>query len=409
MLISGFSRKEKKKMETSPKSRHSGVLLSITKMMRVRRKGSSGVVGTDACPDDDMVKFPVHLDSSSTSYQLNSEDQSGKRSLSREALASLVAALFASIAAVKASYAQMQIAQFPYEPEAIQSADVAVVSGLKIISQLKRCYYRKQFESEGVCRFEIQEQKDLIRTFKITTGKLNSDLMQRKTEITKLEERLQEAEEQNRCLDEKIDPARFLKLVRQGFKSIRNFVKLMVTEMEASGWDVTSAACFIQPDLVRAQSEHYIILGFQSFVCRVMFSGFQHRDFGITNSLFQFEVFWRTKYQQLVHPKMESSLFGDLNQRQIVSSGKDVPDTKFFHAYLQMARRIWILHRLFSSFGSSSETSIFEVRRGERFSEVYMQNVGSSEKLTTVSFTVMPGFKLGTTVVPCCCCHVHRS
>jgi len=55
---------------------------------------------------------------------------------------SLLATLFAGVSAVKAAYAQLQLAQFPYDAEAIQSADAAVVAELTRLSDTKRRYLR---------------------------------------------------------------------------------------------------------------------------------------------------------------------------------------------------------------------------------------------------------------------------
>uniref|UniRef100_A0A0E0KZU1 DUF641 domain-containing protein n=1 Tax=Oryza punctata TaxID=4537 RepID=A0A0E0KZU1_ORYPU len=49
-----------------------------------------------------------------------------------------VASLFAGVSAVKATYAQLQQAQHPYDAEAIQSADAAMVAELTKLSDYKR-------------------------------------------------------------------------------------------------------------------------------------------------------------------------------------------------------------------------------------------------------------------------------
>ena len=63
------------------------------------------------------------------SQQLFKEDieEAAKESKNRAALEAFVAQLFATISSVKAAYAELQMAQFPYNSEAIQSADQAVV------------------------------------------------------------------------------------------------------------------------------------------------------------------------------------------------------------------------------------------------------------------------------------------
>ncbi|CAN1283515.1 Protein GRAVITROPIC IN THE LIGHT 1 [Linum perenne] len=100
---------------------------------------------------------------------------------------------------------------------------------------------------------------------------------------------------------------------------------------------------------------------------------------------------------------MECSLFGNLNQRKAVMSGA-FPETAFFSAFAEMARRVWVLNLLALSFGE--QLHIFQVRKNCRFSEVYMESVSEEAGVETsggadvrVGFTVIPGFKIGKTVV----------
>ncbi|KAL8103516.1 hypothetical protein AgCh_027922 [Apium graveolens] len=71
-------------------------------------------------------------------------------------------------------------------------------------------------------------------------------------------------------------------------------------------------------------------------------------------------------------------------------------------AFAEMARRIWILHCL--AFSVDEEVSVFNVGKNCRFSEVYMESVTNEALLagnnrSAVAFTVVPGFKIGKTVV----------
>jgi hypothetical protein len=101
---------------------------------------------------------------------------------------------------------------------------------------------------------------------------------------------------------------------------------------------------------------------------------------------------------------MECSLFGNLNQRKLVNSG-GFPDSAFFNAFVEMARRVWALNLLAFSFGE--DVSIFQVSKNCRFSDVYMEAVTQDSELENpnsdtdlrVAFTVVPGFKIGKTVI----------
>ncbi|KAL7248020.1 hypothetical protein ACSBR2_002838 [Camellia fascicularis] len=90
------------------------------------------------------------------------------------------AKLFATILVVKAAYAELQMAQFPYNCEAIQSADEAVVYELKSLSELKQSFLKKQLGSSPphvtMLLAEIQEQQSLMKMFDITMNKMRSEL-----------------------------------------------------------------------------------------------------------------------------------------------------------------------------------------------------------------------------------------
>ncbi|KAG1330269.1 protein GRAVITROPIC IN THE LIGHT 1 [Cocos nucifera] len=377
-----------------------------------------------------------------------------------EAMESLLANLFASLSAIKAAYAQLQVAQSPYDPDSIQSADQAVVSELKHLSVLKQSYLTNQLQSpappvsQPALAARIQEQRSLLKTYQITTKKLEAELQHKDSEILFLQAQLQALDKQNRALDARLHPGRslsalddlhlsglnpthFLTTLRYTVKSIRFFVKLMVKEMESAGWDLDAAAGSIQPDVLRRKPGQRIF-AFESFVCQKMFSDFHLRDFNLSfladrstwdrrrffdqftelkfvklKQVFDGESqksalrkFLRAKYLTLVHPKMEVSFFGNLEQRALVSSGRGFPETAFFAGFAEMARRVWLLHCLFFSF-EPGEGSIFQARQGSRFSEVYMENVAEEEddaaglRPTTVGFTVIPGFRVGMTLIQC--------
>ena len=67
-----------------------------------------------------------------------------------------------------------------------------------------------------------------------------------------------------------------------------------------------------------------------------------------------------------------------------------------------MAKRVWVIHGLAFSF--DAEIGILQVSHNSRFSEVYMEcvteetfNAGGGD--VRVGFTVVPGFKIGSSVI----------
>jgi len=114
-----------------------------------------------------------------------------------------------------------------------------------------------------------------------------------------------------------------------------------------------------------------------------------------------FSRFCESKYQQLIHPTMESSIFSNLDQNEVVlNSWKSL--SVFYESFVKMASSIWLLHKLAFSFDPVVE--IFQVERGVEFSMVYMEDVTKKASLSRnsrpkVGFTVIPGFKIGRTVL----------
>ncbi|CAN4104251.1 unnamed protein product [Withania somnifera] len=413
---------------------------------------------------DDVVKNDVlksELLKKTQFKAFNDEDEK----LQKAAAEAFLAKLFANVSAVKAAYAQLQFAQSPYDPDGIQSADELVVSELKSLSELKQCFVKKQFDeySRDTTHLlaEIQEQKSVLKTFDIMGKKLDSQLKLKESEIMFLKEKLVEGNKENKLLEKRLNasgpvspldnlhfsnlnPSHFIMFLRQTIRSIRSFVRLLTKEMVEAGWMLDAAASSIQPgiDFLNTNDIWY---AFESFICQEMFDGFNYPNFSISTEplpeqkkkqrLFfdrfmelrsvnpadylawkpksTFGRFCRAKYMKLIHVKMEDSIFGNLDQRNILNSG-EYPETTFFSTFSEMAKRVWLLHCLAFSFDPVA--SIFQLNRGCRFSDVYMESLndeaflswdGSPETEPRVAFTVVPGFRIGKTVIQCqvylCC------
>ncbi|KAF9621577.1 hypothetical protein IFM89_023151 [Coptis chinensis] len=417
-------------------SSFSGKIRSFSKVLRFRPAG--------VAPDESIRNAKVQGKLEDDHSGLVEDDEKFQRRMAVEAL---LAKVFTSLSSVKAAYAQLQIAQSPYDVEGIQYADDVVINELKRLSELKQCYVKNQIDPappETQLLAEIQEQKNLLKTYEIIGKKLETQLKLKDSEIDFLRVKAEESNKEIRLLEKRfyqdatlsafnnlhisgLNPTHFVAVQRHAVKSIQSFVKLMTSGMEASGWNIDAAASLIDPHVVYSKPKHHYFV-FQSFVCREMFSGFQYPKFSLhkeslpdgkqsrrhffdqfiklksikpkeffsrNSPSISFAKFCRAKYLRLVHPKMELSLSGDLNQRNVVNSG-GYPETSFFDAFSEMARRIWLLHHLAFSF--DPEASIFQVKKGCRFSEVYMESVTEDAFLSMenpqVSFTVVPGFQI---------------
>ncbi|XP_062162840.1 protein GRAVITROPIC IN THE LIGHT 1 [Alnus glutinosa] len=412
------------------------------------------------------VKEDFFTDRKSQQFDKN-EDTRGRQQ--RAVLEAMVAKLFAGITSIKAAYAELQMAQHPYNGEAIQVADQAVVDELKTISEVKRSFLRKELDISPQVTLmlaEIQEQQALMKTYEITIKKLEAEVELKEYDIASLQNQLNDAVAFNKLLEKRLNSSgplsmfdslrltrlnvtHFVQLLHHALRSIRSFVRLMIRDMESANWDLDAAVKFIEPGAVLTKPSHRFF-AFESFVCVTMFEGFnfpqfdqsqrqpldKHRHrlffdkfkkltnvnpkhFLSQNPNSSFAKFARSKYLRLVHAKMECSLFGNLNQRKLVNSG-GVPDSAFFVAFAEMVKRVWLLHCLAFSF--DEEITVFQVRKNCRFSEVYMECVAEEALISSgeiagddsgggcgcggggggelrVGFTVVPGFKIGKTVI----------
>ncbi|KAI6698819.1 hypothetical protein NL676_018938 [Syzygium grande] len=200
--------------------------------------------------------------------------------------------------------------------------------------------------------------------------------------------------------------------------------------MKAASWDLDAAAISIEPDVVYAKRAHKKY-AFESHTCQRMFGAFQQESFEIESdtiavnkeSFFHqflalkemdpsdmlgqnpdstFGKFCRSKHLLVVHPKMEASFFGNLDQRNFVTGGGH-PRTPFYQVFLKLAKSVWLLHRLAYSFDPS--VKIFQVKSGSEFSEVYMESVvknlvmDDGDEKPRVGLMVMPGFLIGGNVI----------
>ena len=197
--------------------------------------------------------------------------------------------------------------------------------------------------------------------------KFQSEIQNKDTEILQLEQQIQEASQKREKLEKNLKlrglsakesersesengifpvdltPHLFTSVVEAAYKAIHDFSKPLINMMKAAGWDLDAAANSIEPDIDYAKRSHKKY-AFESHICQRMFIGFQQENFSIKHvnltvtkeSFFRqyialremdpldavgqdpdsdFGKFCRSKYLVVVHPKMEASFFGNLDQR----------------------------------------------------------------------------------------------
>lgn len=377
-----------------------------------------------------------------------------------EALEALVSKIFSNISSLKSAYIELQAAHTPYDPDKIQAADKLVISELKNLSELKHFYRENNpkpaciYPQDSRLAAEIQEQQSLLKTYEVMVKKFQSEIQNKDSEIHQLQQHIEDANQkrvkleknlklrglstkesegsgdENRFFPVDLTPDLFTQAVEAAYKAIHDFSKPLINMMKAAGWDLDSAANSIEPNVVYAKRAHKKY-AFESHICQRMFAGFQQEDFSVKSenlivnkeSFFHqflalreidpldvlgqnpdsnFGKFCRSKYLAVLHPKMEASFFGNLDQRNFVMGGGH-PRTPFYQAFLKLAKSIWLLHRLAYSF--EPNVKVFQVNKGSEFSEVYMESViknliiDEDDQKPTVGLMVMPGFWIGGSVI----------
>ncbi|KAE8668877.1 putative hexaprenyldihydroxybenzoate methyltransferase [Hibiscus syriacus] len=197
--------------------------------------------------------------------------------------------VFAGVTSIKAAYAELQLAQHPYNNNAIQAANEVVVEQLKILSELKHKFLKKELDVSPQVTLmltEIQEQQSLMRTYEIRIKKLESDIERKVVDIALHHKQLKDCTFLNKSMEKKLNqsgllsmfdnikittlnPSDFVQVLHFTMKSVRSFVRLMMKEMEIARWDVDAAAKSIEPSTILAKQSHRCFV-LESFVCKTM-------------------------------------------------------------------------------------------------------------------------------------------
>lgn len=335
------------------------------------------------------------------------------------------------VSALKSAYIKLQEAHLPYDTEKIVAADECVVAHLQALCKLKRAYKEKQSAKVKSYVSELSSICAKVEASGKLLGKLKADVKAKESQILHLQERLRGLNSANAELAEKMDKqslgslkARvldiffFQEIFMTASKSIHDFAKPLISLMKAAGWDLNLAAYSIEGPVVYSKSSHKKY-AFEAYIARRMFHGISLQSYCIDDIMHfddpidaviahpesGFAQFCREKYLIVVHPKLEASFFGNLDQRAFVTRGKH-PRTPFYHAFVKMAKWIWIIQGIVATIDSKAK--IFSVKKGCLYSDTYMESVEevspdasrtNKEAMFKVEFMVMPGFRIGKTVV----------
>ncbi|KAJ7950896.1 IRK-interacting protein [Quillaja saponaria] len=379
------------------------------------------------------------------------------RDINTQLTQTLISSIFATISSFEASYFQLQTAHVPFVEENVKAADRALVSHLQRLSEFKKFYvdccrnpnFNNIFPTGSCLEAQVEENQSKLRTLGTISNRLQSEIEQKDNEVSALRGKLGEIQKSNVKMSKKLSgnsnkSSEVLLTVRvfdsvfqDACKATHNFTKVLINFMRKVGWDLDMVANTVQPDIEYAKKRHNQY-AFLSYVCLGMFRGFDSEEFGldgigtlcnghvsntekkstVLKQLLEhvscnpmellsrhpssdFSKFCEKKYQQLIHPTMESSIFSNFDQNEVIlNSWRSL--SVFYESFVRMASSIWTLHKLAFSFDPVVE--IFQVERGVDFSIVYMEDITRKcllpcKSRMKVGFTVVPGFKIGRTVI----------
>ncbi|XP_019178250.1 PREDICTED: uncharacterized protein LOC109173469 [Ipomoea nil] len=369
--------------------------------------------------------------------------------------------VFDAVLAMKSAYVSLQEAHCPWDPEKMSVADMAVVSELRRLAVLRERFWRSiGGGGRGRWRVGAATLREVVAPYEAAVDDMRRKLKAKEAEIVILKDKFKtvssysnggkkaKSKRKVNCSTQapqvSMSPAPELfeaatSLVKQASKS---FTASLLSLMRSAHWDIAAAVRSIEAahsTAVAATAADSVVginhakFALESYVNRKMFQGFdnetfymdsryasllhpeqhrrdcfaQYRDMkaldpvellGILPTC-SFGNFCFKKFLTMVHPKMEESLFGDMEQRRHVLAGKH-PRTPFYNEFLWVAKEVWLLHLL--AFSLDPAPSHFEAIRGSKFHSQYMESVakcsngigGRMGMGLVVGFPVTPGFKL---------------
>ncbi|KAJ9188475.1 hypothetical protein P3X46_003831 [Hevea brasiliensis] len=391
----------------------------------------------------------------------NSTDHTHTTPLNAQSAHTLISSIFATVSSFEASYLQLQIAHVPFNEDSIKAADEALVAHLQSMSDFKQFYVdlcrNPDFGAAlpiGSClEAQVQENQSKLRVLGIVSDHLQAEIDRKDNEFSALRKKLGDIQKSNSKLAKRLSgnlnlpsscdvllSVRVLdSLINDACRATHKFTKILIDLMRKAGWDLDLAANSVHADIEYAKTGHNRY-AFLSYFCLGMFRGFDLKSFGLDegdteilsnghisdsdkthsslkqllehvssspvellhrNHNCEFSRFCEKKYQELVHTTMESSIFSNLDQNEVVlNSWRSL--SIFYESFVNMASAVWTLHKLAFSFDPVVE--IFQVERGVDFSVVYMEDVTRrctlpAKSRMKVGYTVVPGFKIGRTII----------
>lgn len=373
-------------------------------------------------------------------------------------LETLMGQVFDAVSAVKRAYVSQQEAHCPWDPDKMRAADMAVVAELRRLGMLRERYRRSSGGRmrpsaatlrEVVAPYEaaLEELKREVKAKQAEVDSLGEKL-KTATSFNGGRSKGKSNRQVSGCSTNQVAAAPAVELLEATMSLVKeaskSFTSLLLSLMRSAHLDIAAAVRSIETASTTTMNNHTAATTFmdsivganhakyalKSYVNRKMFQGFDHETFYMDGSLSsilnpeqhridcftqyrdmkamdpvellgilptcRFGNFCFKKYLSIIHPKMEESLFGDLEQRRLVLDGHH-PRSQFYGEFARLAKAVWLLHLLEFSF--DPPPTHFEASKGADFHSLYMESVvrisGNGRDSMVVGFPVSPGFKIG--------------
>ncbi|XP_075503848.1 protein GRAVITROPIC IN THE LIGHT 1 [Primulina tabacum] len=374
-------------------------------------------------------------------------------------LETLMGQVFDAVSAVKRAYVSQQEAHCPWDPNKMRDADMAVVAELRRLGMLRERYRRSSCGGrmrpsaatlrEVVAPYEaaLEELKTEVKAKQAEVDRLGEKL-KTATSFNAGRSKGKSNRRVSGSSTNQVAAAPAVELLEAAMSLVKeaskSFTSLLLSLMRSAHLDIAAAVRSIETASTTTMNNHTAATTFmdstvganhakyalESYVNRKMFQGFDHETFYMDGSLSsilnpgqhridcftqyrdmkamdpvellgilptcRFGNFCFKKYLSIIHPKMEESLFGDLEQRRQVLDGHH-PRSQFYGEFSRLAKAVWLLHLLEFSF--DPPPTHFEASKGADFHSLYMESVvrisGNGKGSMVVGFPVSPGFKIG--------------
>ncbi|GJZ32940.1 gravitropic in the light 1-like protein [Tanacetum coccineum] len=364
----------------------------------------------------------------------------------------LLGEVFERVSYMKNAYVSLQDAHCPWNPDKIRLSDVAVVTELRKLGFLQDRFHKSIRRNTTTSDLMLRE---MLAPYEVALENLTADVKNKAALIDNLRDKLKSAIKGGRrksrsskvsCSSQFEPPSpsptastisaakmevseQFESCMSSVKEASRTFAKLLLSLMKSAHWDITATVKSITGMITTNTTTTALVTSsLESYINYKIFQGFNHESFNMDDrnilssnmkpSQYRTECFTQytymksvdpmellgiiptclfgkfclKKYLSIMHPKMEISLLGDLEQRQQVLA-ENHPRSRFYNEYLGVVKAVWLLH-LFA-FSLDPLPSHFEGNQGAEFHPQYMESAVPRMSGDVVGFPVSPGFKLG--------------